>query len=346
MRSQLFCSTCRLGAIRLGVDKRYFAMSVPRAAATSKSGRPQKGPAAVGPVAPKLPLGQSGSTGVKTTTHNQRRPMASPKQLSRATKHRLDAPAGRTGDEPAKEGLILSGASANLLQYLKRGENGNTALQSDSEKRDQLESKTKTRVEGKNRISDEMRKPSRTLQSKSTLDPSWQNMIQQGQRIKFIGIDIATALTKIFTSNVPHCRTPYFIIRTFRAALLPPRPAPPFPSDMLNAVRRKHPCVYLAVITSKNNISKLAVERNRVRRRFRAALDNVVNSNEGWKLVSPEYVYVVSPNAALFEAPYKVLVEEVERALRHVKERRRERMQVATLPWPNYMSSSVSGKKS
>lgn len=108
------------------------------------------------------------------------------------------------------------------------------------------------------------------------------------KQVVFIGIDMNTALPKIFATKTPVYRSSGLSIRAFPAHLLPPRPAPPFPLDLISKTRCENPCVYLSIITSKNQVSKLAMERNRVRRRLKAAWDRVINEgSEGWRLVSP-----------------------------------------------------------
>ncbi|OWT38273.1 ribonuclease P protein component [Cryptococcus neoformans Bt1] len=155
---------------------------------------------------------------------------------------------------------------------------------------------------------------------------SWEERAK-GTRVVSIGIDMETALPKIFATKTPVYRSSGLSIRAFPAHLLPPRPAPPFPPDLISKTRRENPCIYLSIITSKNQVSKLAVERNRVRRRLRAAWDKVINDGrEGWRLVSPDYAYIVSVNGELNDAEFESIIQGVATGLRFLQQRRPKEM--------------------
>ncbi|ODO11067.1 ribonuclease P protein component [Cryptococcus amylolentus CBS 6273] len=170
------------------------------------------------------------------------------------------------------------------------------------------------------------------------------------ERKAFIGIDLGTALPRIFTSRpTMQYITPLFAIRLFPASALPLRPAPPFP---LHAIARKRQemkaeaaCVYAVVIASKAKVSKLAVERNKVRRKIMEAMRTVVNAPGmvGKNLVSPEHAYIISANPEVYDAPMEMLVNDVERSLVTIRKKMEKAGDVKSgaelwLPEPRYLS--------
>ena len=92
----------------------------------------------------------------------------------------------------------------------------------------------------------------------------------------------------------PHAvfRSSTFSLRCARQDSLPQRKAPPFPASRLR--KRVEPkVVQFAFTATKASVSKLAVVRNRARRRLKAAVELVVNRSmglkegeHGWDLVS------------------------------------------------------------
>jgi hypothetical protein len=69
------------------------------------------------------------------------------------------------------------------------------------------------------------------------------------------------------------------------SSLLPKPPPSPFPTS-LPTFKDKHPSrpvVAFGVVASKNSVSALAPERGRVRKKFKAAVEGVVNRS--WGLV-------------------------------------------------------------
>ncbi|ODN90717.1 hypothetical protein L198_06033 [Cryptococcus wingfieldii CBS 7118] len=182
----------------------------------------------------------------------------------------------------------------------------------------------------------------------SNAGPSWDSIARE-KDIRFIGIDLGTALPRIFTSRPTiQYTTPLFAIRLFPASALPLRPAPPFP---LHAIARKRQemkaeaaCVYAVVIASKAKVSKLAVERNKVRRKVMEAMGKVVNApGMGKNLVSPEHAYIISANPEVYDAPMETLVNDVERSLVTIRKKMDKAGDVKSgaelwLPEPRYLS--------
>ncbi|ODN83576.1 hypothetical protein L202_01691 [Cryptococcus amylolentus CBS 6039] len=184
---------------------------------------------------------------------------------------------------------------------------------------------------------------------RSNAGPSWESIARE-KGIRFIGIDLGTALPRIFTSRpTMQYITPLFAIRLFPASALPLRPAPPFP---LHAIARKRQemkaeaaCVYAVVIASKAKVSKLAVERNKVRRKIMEAMRTVVNAPGmvGKNLVSPEHAYIISANPEVYDAPMEMLVNDVERSLVTIRKKMEKAGDVKSgaelwLPEPRYLS--------
>ncbi|WVO21362.1 ribonuclease P protein component [Cryptococcus decagattii] len=223
----------------------------------------------------------------------------------------------------------LRGATNEMMWYLQRDSKwqpqeskGLTLL----DRVDRPVRGVKSGNRGVNRRESSWERPEGKPRAVVGMSPSWEERAK-GKRVVFIGIDMNTALPKIFATKTPVYRSSGLSIRAFPAHLLPPRPAPPFPLDLISKTRRENPCVYLSIITSKNQVSKLAVERNRVRRRLKAAWDRVINGgSEGWRLVSPDYAYVVSVNGELHDAEFESIVQEVATGLRFLQQRRPKEM--------------------
>ncbi|WVQ72019.1 hypothetical protein IAR50_001563 [Cryptococcus sp. DSM 104548] len=157
--------------------------------------------------------------------------------------------------------------------------------------------------------------------------PSW-TAVARDKDIRFIGIDFASALPRIFSTRaIINQATPFFSIRLFPASALPLRPAPPFPLHAIakkrQAMKAEAACVYAVVIASKAKVSKLAVERNKVRRKMMEAMGRVVNApgGGGKGLVSPEHAYIISANPQVYDAPMEALVNDVERMLVTIKKK-------------------------
>ena len=78
-------------------------------------------------------------------------------------------------------------------------------------------------------------------------------------------------------------RDNYLFLRAAPTHTLPTPPPLPFPSD-LPSLTTKHPSVEIinfGVVASKNAVSPFAPERGRVRKRFKAAVEEVVNEGSG-----------------------------------------------------------------
>lgn len=225
----------------------------------------------------------------------------------------------------------LRGATNEMMRYLQ---NDSTWEQQEGkglnllDKTDRPVHRVKSDNTGVNRrevswdVMKTRRPPEGKLRPATRISSSWEEKAK-GKRVVSIGIDMETALPKIFATKTPIYRSPGLSIRAFPAHLLPPRPAPPFPPDLVSKTRHENPCVYLSIITSKNQVSKLAVERNRVRRRVKAAWDHVINDGrEGWRLVSPDYAYIVSVNGELHDAEFESIVQGVATGLRFLQQKR------------------------
>lgn len=74
-------------------------------------------------------------------------------------------------------------------------------------------------------------------------------------------------------------------MRAMPTTALPPRSTSPFPPSLIGAsLQARRPdarVIQFGVIASKGNVSNLAVERGTVRRRFKAALQTVVQRSHG-----------------------------------------------------------------
>ena len=86
---------------------------------------------------------------------------------------------------------------------------------------------------------------------------------------------------------------PEFILRTLPRERTPHTRPAPFPEHLIDHGKKAHRSIGLGIVTSKVRMSKLAVERNRGRRRIVEALGYVVNRGvmcppgvNGWDLVS------------------------------------------------------------
>nr|XP_019044899.1 hypothetical protein I302_06813 [Kwoniella bestiolae CBS 10118]OCF23829.1 hypothetical protein I302_06813 [Kwoniella bestiolae CBS 10118] len=155
-------------------------------------------------------------------------------------------------------------------------------------------------------------------------------------RIRIIGFDLSTSLPTIFKTRTQIFRSPLFNLRCIPFTLLPPRKIPPFPTETLHDWRneQKGGCVYFSAIGSKNAVSKLAVERNRSRRRFNAVLEGVLNergemggmnSGERRGLVDCEYAYIASLTSSLHDAPFTQIQQDILQGLKYLKQRQSQR---------------------
>ena len=93
-------------------------------------------------------------------------------------------------------------------------------------------------------------------------------------------------------------QTPYFDLSCSPAQSMPARPPSPFPPDhrLHNKEEAEKQIIFL-MVTSKNNVSRVAVERNRARRRLKSAVDLVVNRGVG--LTTEDGAVLVSPSMYL-----------------------------------------------
>nr|XP_031863958.1 ribonuclease P protein component [Kwoniella shandongensis]KAA5531030.1 ribonuclease P protein component [Kwoniella shandongensis] len=184
-----------------------------------------------------------------------------------------------------------------------------------------------------------MSSPTVMMQGRDQLQQQQHQRQQVAERkTKFIGIDLESSLSKIFLTKLPLYRSPLFNLRAFPSHLLPPRRPPPFPLDFGQHYRKENDCVQLAVIGSKSQVSKLAVERNRARRRFRAAMEMVVEGEEKG-LVVPEYTYIASLTAEIHDAPFQQITDDILTGLRYLKKVQPRRG--GGLPEPRYIPRGI-----
>ncbi|WVQ95138.1 hypothetical protein IAU59_002232 [Kwoniella sp. CBS 9459] len=166
-------------------------------------------------------------------------------------------------------------------------------------------------------------------------------------RVHFIGIDLESSLSRIYSHKLPVFRSPSFNMRAFPSAFLPPRRSIPFPTGRNTEYRKERLCVYLGLMSSKAAVSKLAVERNTCRRRVKTALEEVVNGrkdlhglsrDERMRLVTPEYAYIISLTADSHDAPYDSLKSDILNSLKFLKNAQsRKWSETARLPAPKYI---------
>jgi RNase P protein component len=116
------------------------------------------------------------------------------------------------------------------------------------------------------------------------LSPSKYQTTLTPKQVRFARLDFETAVPKLHQIKLSVYRSPLFTLRACPSSRLPPHPEHPFPtskadgtSETLGAL----PLVRFSVISSKAAVSKYAVERNRARTRFKAAVDTVIHRGVG-----------------------------------------------------------------
>ncbi|CAD6568460.1 MAG: hypothetical protein TREMPRED_004546 [Tremellales sp. Tagirdzhanova-0007] len=132
--------------------------------------------------------------------------------------------------------------------------------------------------------------PPTSLPNLSQLPPS----PTEHRAVAFSGLDTEFAFTFVRRQGSISTSTPYFDISSTPSQSMPARPPNPFPANhrLHNAGKAAKQVTFL-IVTSKNNVSRIAIERNRARRRFKSAMDLVVNrgiglrTEDGAELVSP-----------------------------------------------------------
>ncbi|EIW68465.1 hypothetical protein TREMEDRAFT_63632 [Tremella mesenterica DSM 1558] len=79
--------------------------------------------------------------------------------------------------------------------------------------------------------------------------------------------------------------------------------------------------IRFCIIVTKNAVSKYAVERNRVKGRFKVAVEAVVNRGIGGDidLLDQEKIYVANLSSKIYDADFENLVEEVAKGLNFLK---------------------------
>ncbi|GFZ50809.1 hypothetical protein JCM24511_08567 [Saitozyma sp. JCM 24511] len=150
--------------------------------------------------------------------------------------------------------------------------------------------------------------------------------LSNARRVVFARLDFETAVPAIYSKRLPIFHCPFFSLRACPANQLPPHPASPFPTALTPARGRGRdmdldnnvPLVRFAVISSKAAVSNLAVERNRARTRFKAAVDLVVRRGVGLQRgvdpmdhLLPGRVYLAAIFAAAYDAPMEQLCGKV-----------------------------------
>ncbi|WRT68603.1 uncharacterized protein IL334_005581 [Kwoniella shivajii] len=172
------------------------------------------------------------------------------------------------------------------------------------------------------------------------------------QKTTFIGFDLSTSLPTIFRTKIPVYKSPLFNLRAIPTYLLPPRKPPPFPLEGNQSWKNERRCVYVAAITSKNAVSKLAVERNRSRRRWKAALNVIINSEKSIvglnqigrnDLITPEYAYIASVTSELHDAPFDKIQSDILDGLNYIR-KSQTRRGVESLSKPKYIPRSKIGE--
>ncbi|WWD02186.1 hypothetical protein V865_000224 [Kwoniella europaea PYCC6329] len=144
-------------------------------------------------------------------------------------------------------------------------------------------------------------------------------------RIQIIGFDLTTSLPTIFRTKTSVFRSSLFNLRSIPFSHLPARRLPPFPTERLNewTSSLKGGCIYFSAISSKNAVSKLAVERNRSRRRFTSALEGLLNDDLGKEetrgLVNNQYAYIASLTASLHDAPFSQIQSDIIQGFKYLK---------------------------
>ncbi|WVQ68457.1 uncharacterized protein L199_006665 [Kwoniella botswanensis] len=167
-------------------------------------------------------------------------------------------------------------------------------------------------------------------------------------RIRIIGFDLTTSLPTIFRTKTSVFRSPLFNLRCIPFSHLPARRLPPFPTERLNewTSSQKEGCIYFSAISSKNAVSKLAVERNRSRRRFNSALEGLLNDDVGKEetrgLVNNQYAYIASLTASLHDAPFSQIQSDIIQGLKYLKKSQPTSSSGSTplsvpLPLPKYI---------
>ncbi|WWC63513.1 uncharacterized protein I303_106116 [Kwoniella dejecticola CBS 10117] len=178
------------------------------------------------------------------------------------------------------------------------------------------------------------------------------------QRIHIIGFDLETSLPSIFSTKLPVFRSPLFNLRCIPFSRLPPRKVAPYPMQENERWKMDNRCIYFTVLSSKNAVSKLAIERNRCKRRFKAALDEILNkvqatsdkdkdidaklefglnfeSGDRRTLVNNQYAYIASLTAEIHDAPFQQIQMEILKGLQYLqKAHSRNQISQATLPLP------------
>ncbi|WWC90568.1 uncharacterized protein L201_005504 [Kwoniella dendrophila CBS 6074] len=184
------------------------------------------------------------------------------------------------------------------------------------------------------------------------LDPS--------KRIEMVGFDLTTSLPTIFKTKLPVYRSSLFNFRSIPFNQLPPRKLPPFPINQIHEYKNTEftnkgkILIHVTAITSKSQVSKLAFERNKSRRKFKSAFDAILNNQkeveqeailglgimERRALINPEQAYIASITSELFDAPIQQIQNDILEGLKYLKNSqsgRRNTSNNGILPKPRYI---------
>ncbi|KAK6910863.1 hypothetical protein I204_03103 [Kwoniella mangroviensis CBS 8886] len=182
----------------------------------------------------------------------------------------------------------------------------------------------------------------------ASLRPKDTITLDSDARIRIIGFDLTTSLPTIFRTKTSVFRSPLFNLRSIPFSNLPPRRLPPFPTERLSEWRneQKGRCIYFSAISSKNAVSKLAVERNRSRRRFNSALEGLLNDDVGKEeargMINNQYAYIASLTSSLHDAPFSQIQSDIILGLKYLEKSQATSSSGSTplslpLPLPKYI---------
>ncbi|WVQ79716.1 hypothetical protein IAT38_001816 [Cryptococcus sp. DSM 104549] len=164
----------------------------------------------------------------------------------------------------------------------------------------------------------------KVFQTIEGLGLSWMGLLKNsGRKMRFIGLDLDSVLPTVQHDKHAGAHSHLFVLRALPVQRVPPRPYPPFPNAHETAlrVRCENPCVHVAFVTPKATVSKLAVERNRVRRLLKVALERVADSEDSWQYISPELAYIFWVKPEVYMTPVEQIVPVLQKALKQVKAR-------------------------
>ncbi|WWC71363.1 ribonuclease P protein component [Kwoniella pini CBS 10737] len=188
-----------------------------------------------------------------------------------------------------------------------------------------------------------LRKTERTLSEEHKMESIPTQELNLNLKTHFIGFDLQTSLALIFSTKLPVYKSTLFNIRCISFQKLPIRKLPPYPINESEIWKFERKCIYFTILSSKNSVSKLAVERNRCKRRFKSALNNIINGKdieeiEQKKLLNNQYAYIASLTSKMYDAPFDQIQFEILNGLRYLqKAHLKSRITNDSLPLPKYI---------